>query len=667
MSELRPQPTSILIRRAIAQWDRESSVFDLQKRRFFRGVAGLDLSVSFHGERASTVIGPAAGPHTQMAQNIALAYLAGARIFELKTVQVLDRLVISRPCIDMATVGFNVEWSQELEVQEAAHEYAKGAYLIQALRAMRIPENMPAGSEDILFDVSVGYDLEGIRSHKVTRFLKTMLDASDEIDSIRASLRRELPRELHFLAEIPVEPKLSDCVTLSTFHGCPADQIEAICTHLIEEMGMHVVVKMNPTMMGYQEVTELIRGKLGYDELVMPEDAFENDPTFDEGVDLLKRLEAVGKKAGRMVGAKFTNTLIVKNHKDFFSDKVMYLSGQPLYVLSLGLAARFRDVMGAGFPISYSAGIDAKNYVDAVSCGMTPITVCTDLLRPGGYGRLTSYHRVLGVAMKEHGAGTIPELIAGIDGEGVDPENRDALLDASLRNHHKAAARALEDPRYRFDKNSTAPKKIGSKLFLFDCVNCDKCVPVCPNDANFTYEVPTRTIVYRDYVVQGGKLTPEQSDSTLEIGSGKRPTHQLANFADLCNDCGNCDIFCPEDGGPYIVKPRLFGSRGDFDGNGGGGFYLERRGTALVVLGRQGDWNVQLLIDGDIATYYDGVAELVFSGDDPAPSEARMIGDAPDGHVVPVGFYHSLRALVDGMLAGEAASFVAVALEQETL
>ncbi|GIS37006.1 MAG: hypothetical protein Ct9H90mP9_0360 [Pseudomonadota bacterium] len=40
--------------------------------------------------------------------------------------------------------------------------------------------------------------------------------------------------------------------------------------------------------------------------------------------------------------------------------------------------------------------------------------------------------------------------------------------------------------------------------------------------------------------------------------------HQIANFADFCNECGNCDIFCPEDGGPYVLKPRFFGSRESF-------------------------------------------------------------------------------------------------------
>ena len=48
---------------------------------------------------------------------------------ELKTVQVLDELQIPRPCIDMQTVGYNVEWSQELRVEQSLHEYVKGACL----------------------------------------------------------------------------------------------------------------------------------------------------------------------------------------------------------------------------------------------------------------------------------------------------------------------------------------------------------------------------------------------------------------------------------------------------------------------------------------------------------------------------------------------------------
>ncbi len=45
------------------------------------------------------------------------------------------------------------------------------------------------------------------------------------------------------------------------------------------------------------------------------------------------------------------------------------------------------------------------------------------------------------------------------------------------------------DPRYGRERNATAPRKIGRHLQLFDCITCDICVPVCPNDANFTYRI----------------------------------------------------------------------------------------------------------------------------------------------------------------------------------
>jgi putative selenate reductase len=51
---------------------------------------------------------------------------------------------------------------------------------------------------------------------------------------------------------------------------------------------------------------------------------------------------------------------------------------------------------------------------------------------------------------------------------------------------------------------------------------------------------------------------------------------QYGNFADFCNECGNCDIFCPEDGGPYVVKPRFFGSLADWTSmKDHDGFFLE--------------------------------------------------------------------------------------------
>ena len=112
MAELFPHPFAALVTRIFRELEECGSIFDLPARKFYLGAPGLDLSCRFHGELASTPLGPAAGPQSQLAQNIVLSYLGGGRIMELKTVQIMDELEIPRPCIDMQTIGYNVEWSQ---------------------------------------------------------------------------------------------------------------------------------------------------------------------------------------------------------------------------------------------------------------------------------------------------------------------------------------------------------------------------------------------------------------------------------------------------------------------------------------------------------------------------------------------------------------------------
>ena len=122
MAELIPFPFDSLIKRMFEELDTEQSIFDYPTKKFFCGVPGKDYSVKFHGKNSSSPLGPASGPQTQMAQNILLSWLGGARIMELKTVQILDELEIPRPCIDMQTIGYNVEWTQELKIEQSLHE-----------------------------------------------------------------------------------------------------------------------------------------------------------------------------------------------------------------------------------------------------------------------------------------------------------------------------------------------------------------------------------------------------------------------------------------------------------------------------------------------------------------------------------------------------------------
>ena len=585
MAELVPLPLPLLLRRAFHEYRQEGKIFDLPKSKFFYGFPGLDLSVSFHGHRASTPLGPAAGPHGQLAQNIVLSWLGGSRIIELKTVQILDELKIPRPCIDVAGVGYNVEWSQELKLDQSLREYVSAAMFLEILKASRLlGDGTPPGDgipSDTVFDMSVGYNLEGIRSARVRQWIASMLDATAVIDELRGGLAGDWAR----YRDLPFSPAISDTISLSTFHGCPAGELEGIVTFLLADMGCHVCIKLNPTLLGQGEVEHLLHDVLGYREIQLHPPAFENDLQFDEAVDLIPRLQAVARAHGRSLSVKFTNTLVVKNHKSVFGDELMYLSGAPLHVIALQLVEKFRAHQREPVPVSFSGGLDANNMARAVAMNFVPVTTCTDLLRPGGYGRLIRYLENLAAAMRKLGVANIGDFIlrfrgqqdiaAGECGSASAPASR--VNAAGLLNTPILVEEATADPRYAWDHNKGVPRKVGTRLWLYDCLSCDKCVPVCPNDANFVYEAPLATIEYDNFELHPGG--PHAiAGGVLRVVKA----HQLANYADACNECGNCDVFCPEEGGPFAEKPRFFGSLETFTRDAGlNGFYLDQEKRAI--------------------------------------------------------------------------------------
>lgn len=611
MATLTPIPFPDLVRRMRREVEVSNAIFDLPASKWFRPTAGVDFSAAHFGRPASTPVGPAAGPHTQLAQNIVLSWLAGGRILELKTVQVNDRLEIPRPCIHVPNVGYNVEWSQELLVHESLTEYAKAVYLIEILKATNVFgvfDDDPdfARSTDTVYDISVGYDLDGIRSEKVTGYLRAMRNPEPHFHA----LRKELDGDLATYRDIALPAAISECVTLSTFHGCPADQIEAIARYLLQQLGLHTIIKLNPTLLGFEAVRELLLDRLGYTHMELRRGAFEDDLQYEDGLEILQRLRTVAENEGSSIGAKFTNTLVVANNPDFFStqsDPYMYVSGPPLHVISMTLMQRFREDVGFEFPVSFSAGVDKLNFPSAVACGMVPVTTCTDLLRQGGYGRLPRYLKWLEKAMRDagvtsreeyvltaqgHGAAAVEEALLQQTGSPALWERNSAHLTGVTRDGLAAALRELavredldaealllhatrvagrlngrdivpplaDNPRYHADANRKEPKRIDSTLDLYDCINCDLCITACPNDAIFAYEatpmnVPTTLLCF-------GQVQPPGR----RAGKGYlvRESHQLAVVEGACNECSNCEVYCPEHGAPFRVKEQLFISLEDF-------------------------------------------------------------------------------------------------------
>ena len=108
-------------------------------------------------------------------------------------------------------------------------------------------------------------------------------------------------------------------------------------------MGIHSTVKLNPTLLGPARARELLGETLGYDALTIPDSAFEKDTQWQQAVDFCGRLGDRAAGLGLSFGVKFSNTLIVGNHRDFFpkSEEVMYLSGPPLHVLAVNLVGCF--------------------------------------------------------------------------------------------------------------------------------------------------------------------------------------------------------------------------------------------------------------------------------------------------------------------------------------
>jgi len=651
MTTLRPQPFERLLARALEELERERAIFDLPRRSFWDGSTGPDLSVRVHGESASTPLGPAAGPHTQMAQNLVLAWLAGARILELKTVQVLDRLEIPRPCIDAAHLGFNVEWSQELPLEVSAEQYVAAWHLIHVLRARGV-NGAPPDRQDTLFDLSVGYDLAGIRSGSVARFLDALVDARARL----ARQRDRIPRGLRPAAEVEVPGRVASCVTLSTFHGCPAEEIERIVEHLFSRHGFHVVIKLNPTLLGYDAVDGLLHDRLGYAELRLDRGAFERDLQWDHALGLLTRLRDSAARAGRTLGIKFTNTLVVGNHRGRFRDPSMYLSGPPLHVIAMTLAERLTCALGGGLPVSFSGGIEAENFPEAVACGMAPVTTCTDLLRPTGYRRLPRYLRQLSESMAGVGARNLPEYVLARAGRPRSAAGDPAAVGAAAAyNLTVYAARLPDDPRYHSSGNPAPPPRGERHLSLFDCASCNACVVVCPNDAMFSIRTGTQSMDCVDLVVGAGGVEPRPARFTLA------EEKQWAVFADYCNACGNCDSFCPESGGPDRAKPRFFGSKESFEAAApGDGFLLEAEDGAMLA--RFEGRLHRLASSAHGVTFGDGLVSVELESDHSVRS--AVSAGAPAGHVLPLARYHAMRVLRDAVLGRVNAVSVLVPAER---
>ena len=374
-----------------------------------------------------TPVGPAAGPHTQLAQNIIASYYAGARFFELKTVQKMDGAELSacvnKPCILADDEGYNCEWSTELTVPDAMGEYIKAWFILHV-----IAKEFGLGAQDgFQFNISVGYDLAGIKGDKVNTFIDGMMEAKDTVifQECRKWLLDNADKFQNFTREDieAIPSNVCNSATISTLHGCPPQEIESIANYLLTEKHLNTFVKCNPTLLGYDFARKTM-DEMGYDYMVFGDFHFRDDLQYEDAVPMLTRLMKLSEELGLEFGVKITNTFPVDVTRNELPSEEMYMSGKALFPLSISLAAKLSAEFAGKLRISYSGGADYFNIDKIVGCGIWPVTMATTLLKTGGYQRFTQ------VADKVEGI--CPKKWEGIDVDALKKLAADAITDG----HH---------------------------------------------------------------------------------------------------------------------------------------------------------------------------------------------------------------------------------------
>lgn len=377
-----PIPFKSLMNWVVTEYANSGEIFGVHKSYKATG-----KTLPIFGERIETPFGPAAGPNSQLAQNIIAAYFAGARFFEVKTVQKMDgadlAACVPRPCILANDEGYNQEWSTELTVPQAMEEYIKAWCALKMISKV-----YGLGDPDgFVFNMSVGYDLEGIKGEKVNTYLDGMMDAAKTaiFGECKTVLKELFPAESSYIDAI--SPRVSRSVTVSTLHGCPPDEIERIASYLITQKHLHTFVKCNPTILGYETARRTL-DSMGYDYVVFDEHHFREDLQWADAVPMFERLQALADENGLEFGLKLSNTFPVDTTRGELPNNEMYMSGRSLFPLTIEMCHRISRQFKGKMRISFAGGAEYFNCDRLFDAGIWPITVATTILKPGGYNRL---------------------------------------------------------------------------------------------------------------------------------------------------------------------------------------------------------------------------------------------------------------------------------------
>jgi putative selenate reductase len=179
------------------------------------------------------------------------------------------------------------------------------------------------------------------------------------------------------------------------------------------------------------------------------------------------------------------------------------------------------------------------------------------------------------------------------------------------------------------------------------CLQCDLfcniCVTVCPNRANVA--LPSDPVTYPLL-----HLRRDEGDTRVSrVGTVTvRQPFQVVNIADFCNECGNCETFCPTAGAPYRDKYKVHLHRESFEAYGTGVYFTSASRMEAVIDEKSAvfDTNEKGM------TYEDDEIRLVFDSVSFDVKEVFWEGNEVEKDIRPISELAVLYQLLKEWMAG---------------
>lgn len=512
---LQPMPMTRMVEHIARELEMTSTVFSVPP-----GYRGTGAEVKLPFGQLDLTLGTAPGPHGLLAQNLVCAYVAGARFLSLAPVGA---------AVPQMTVGSDGlcrrrERTGALSLRQTTAEAVKGSILIQLLC-----RELGLDSRGVVFSMALPGDKAYLERKDVQEYLDTMADASqtevwkDSVTAAKGLAGRF--NNLHRSELDGLDPHISNVARVTLPQSGALDGVE-----LLIARGVHVFVRF-----------DLSAG---------------DDPRLPA---ILASLQALAKTAGAkgiFVGVEVSGSQSVGDGEA--------LSGPAMAPATLRLAAKLAALC-PGLPMSYAGGADQLNLARIAAQGFLTVSVCTTLLKPGGYLRLRQMARTLAALRAE--------------GERVEPDSLLALADK------------LEgEARYQKKDVPPRPRKRG-KVPMADCFTAP-CQGGCP----FGEDIPGALRLMSDgrfrdalHVILDRNPLPHMTGAFCHQPCRERCTRVFYDEAVVTRDAeALCANAAWEDMLTRMEKPEpLVGQRVAVLGGGASGmaaaFLFARRGVPVTL------------------------------------------------------------------------------------